>query len=249
MKYILFVFTVLVVVCFPSLLNAGGHGPHWSYSGDTGPGHWGDLDPSYASCKEGKAQSPINLKWSKVKDKSEIKLSYHDSSIKMLDNGHTIQTNFEPGNKAWIHGQEYELLQMHFHTGSEHQFSGKGFPLELHFVHKDPHGKLAVIGVMFKEGEENPLINDLWKNIPHEKNEEVAVSGTKLNPEKLIPEVQTHYHYQGSLTTPPCSEGVSWNVLNTPLEVSKSQIDAFKKLYSKNNRPVQALNGRKPANY
>jgi len=225
------------------------HGPHWTYEGHSGPEHWGELDPAFKTCETGKSQSPVNLVWSRTQGKGPIEFSYKDSPLKIIDNGHTVQVNFEKGSTAKIRGHEYALVQMHFHTPSEHTLSSKNFPIELHFVHKDADGKLAVIGVMYKKGTNHPGIETIWSHVPSTKGEEKTFADIHINPSLFLPKVRTYYNYIGSLTTPPCSEGVNWNVLNTPVELSSAQIAAFQKIYSSNNRPVQFLNGRKPANF
>lgn len=224
--------------------------PSWSYEGETGPEHWGTMEAKFAACSEGQTQSPINLKWNKPEESGKLEFSYKDSSLKVIDNGHTLQFHYEQGSKVSINGEEYDLIQMHFHTPSEHTIANKSYPLEVHFVHQDVLGRLAVIGVMFTESKTNdPTIDALWGFVPSEKNKQMDIPDFKLNPMKLIPSKHTYYHYSGSLTTPPCTEGVNWNVLNTPVNISKSQIEAFRSLYHLNNRPVQSLNGRKVVNY
>ncbi|MGK5087592.1 carbonic anhydrase family protein [Bdellovibrionota bacterium FG-2] len=224
-------------------------GPHWSYEGEGGPEHWGELDPKFQTCGQGGEQSPINLKWSKKKGEGPIEFHYAPSPLKIIDNGHTVQVSFAPGSKVIIRQKEYQLIQAHFHAQSEHTISNKSYPLEFHFVHKNEGGQLAVLGVMIEEGEENPSLDKVIRNLPKEKNKEVEVAAVTLNPLELLPTVQTYYHYMGSLTTPPCSERVNWNVFNTPVRASAAQISAFRTAYGHNNRPVQALNNRNPINF
>ncbi len=223
--------------------------PHWSYEGEGSPEHWGELDPKFQTCAQGSEQSPVNLKWSKKKGEGMIEFHYTPSPLKITDNGHTVQVNFAPGSKASIREKEYQLIQIHFHAQSEHTISNKSYPLEFHFVHKNEGGQLAVLGVMIEEGEENPALDKIIKNFPKEKNKEVEVATVTLNPQDLLPPVQTYYHYMGSLTTPPCSESVNWNVFNTPVHASAAQIAAFRAAYGHNNRPVQPLNIRKTVNF
>jgi carbonic anhydrase len=223
--------------------------PHWTYSGEQGPDHWADLNPSFSTCRSGHEQSPVNLAWRKPSKGRSLRFYYNETPAKIIDNGHTVQVNFSPGSKVDIDGKVFDLVQFHFHTQSEHTLSGKHFPLELHFVHKNDQGQLAVVGVLFQLGKENPWIEKLWKEIPRTKEVETQLKHAAFTPANLLPEKTTHYHYMGSLTTPPCTEGVNWNVLNTPLEISAEQWSAFKKLYSENNRPVQELKSRKPANF
>jgi len=229
-----------------------GNGAHWSYHGEHGPSHWGDLKEDYAMCKKGTQQSPINLKFRNPASDRTLKFDYRSGPLRVIDNGHTVQVNVDPGNSVVINGEKYELLQFHFHETSEHTISGKHYPMELHFVHKNEKGKLAVVGVMLnenKDGYPHPEIANIWKNIPRTQNKEEKIPSVEINPLRLIPQRLTHYHYQGSLTTPPCSEGVNWNVLNTPIEVSTTQLSQFRKYYTHTNRPVQPWYNRSPANH
>jgi carbonic anhydrase len=243
----------LLAALLPLRTSASDHGadakPHWTYDGESGPEHWGALSEDFKTCQSGAMQSPVDLKWSKSKPGGPVRFDYAASTLRVIDNGHTIQVNFAPGSRVNLRGQWFDLVQMHFHTASEHTIAGKAFPMELHFVHKNKAGKLAVVGVMFKEGNANPWIEKIWANIPKEKNKETTVEAVAFNPENLLPPSKTYYHYMGSLTTPPCSEGVNWNVMNTPVEMSKEQIEKFRAIYANNARPVQALHGRKPANF
>lgn len=228
--------------------SAKPHTAHWSYGGAEGPDNWGKIAPEYEMCEHGKRQSPIDLKWSKQKGSRSLEFHYSDASYTVVDNGHTIQVNVPAGSYAMIDGKRYDLAQFHFHTLSEHTFSGKHFPLEAHFVHKDSNGALAVVGVMFNEGKSNPDLAKIFKNIPKTKDSEVKVSST-FNPSSLIPASHTHYKYDGSLTTPPCSENVNWTVLNSPKEMSEDQIRFFNQHYVNNNRPTQPLHERTPASF
>lgn len=221
----------------------------WGYSGVIAPPMWHKLDPSFTQCGRGKRQSPIDLKWAQPKEGGDVVLSYQEGPVSLIDNGHTLQINFPAGSSAKIHGTSYELIQAHFHSSSEHTLSGNSLPMEAHFVHKDSKGNLAIIGVILIEGQSHPTIEQLWQMWPEKKFEEVAAGGSEVRPESLIPEIKTHYAYVGSLTTPPCTEGVQWIVLNTPVELSGDQILTFRKHYSSNNRPTQKLNGRKVTNY
>jgi len=220
----------------------------WSYSGDEGPEHWADLDPAYRLCREGKAQSPIDLRWSKPRA-GLLNFHYVSSPLRVVDTGHTVQVNFKPGSTVLVRGKRYNLLQLHFHSMSEHTISSRAYPMEAHFVHERGVGERAVIAVMFQEGQANEAIEQIWSKIPKEKYKEVIYEAEAINPMKLIPRVLTRYYYLGSQTTPPCTEGVSWNILNTPLEMSRDQIEAFRALYAGNNRPVQPLNGRRVMNH
>lgn len=228
--------------------SATEHG--WGYEGSRGPASWGGIKSDYSICSSGKNQSPINLKWKKPQSGTQINFNYMESKYSILNNGHTIQINFDTGSKFSLNGHPYELVQMHFHSVSEHQIGSKSYPMEIHLVHKDKKGTLAVVGLMVNEGyKSNPIIDHFWKNLPKDLDQEVKMNDAKFNIADLLPKTKTYYNYKGSLTTPPCSEGVNWYVFNTPIELSKEQIDLFRKFYNKNNRPLQALNGRKVVNY
>lgn len=216
---------------------------HWSYEGETGPAFWGDLDPAYELCATGQTQSPVDIAAIVMSNLADITFNYQPSALNIVNNGHTIQVNYEVGSSIELDGQSYELLQFHFHTPSEHTIGGKSFPMEMHLVHKNANDELAVIGVMLQEGAENGGLAPIWNNMPTE------VDGTMmpaevLNVETLLPESRLSYRYNGSLTTPPCSEGVKWMVLTTPIELSSAQIATFESLFHINNRPVQPFNGR-----
>jgi carbonic anhydrase len=233
-----------------SLNLAAAHGAeeghHWTYSGETGPTHWGSMEKENETCGLGKAQSPIDIHKAKAKvaDLPEIMFSYQPSPLKIVDNGHTVQVSYAPGSFITVGGVKYELLQFHFHHPSEEKFDGKAVDMVAHLVHKDANGKLAVVAVPLKKGKENALVATLWKNLPKEKGHESSVDAVSINVADLLPENHGYYTFEGSLTTPPCSEGVKWFVLKTPTTISHSQIAAFGTLYPHNARPVQALNGR-----
>jgi len=221
---------------------------HWSYAGHEGPENWAKLDPAFAACEEGRQQSPIDLKWGKQKGKRNLSFHYAAGPLNVVDNGHTIQVNVPVGSYALIDGEKYSLLQFHFHALSEHTFSGKHFPLEAHFVHKNADGKLAVVGVMFETGGKSMGLETVFLNLPGKVHDEKRVM-TQFNPASLLPSVHTHYQYSGSLTTPPCSEGVNWTVLNTPMPISEEQVAQFHRAYVHNNRPLQELHERRPASF
>lgn len=222
--------------------------PLWSYTGLTGPDMWGELKEDYILCKIGKLQSPIDLLWKKPQGKMAIEFNYKDTPYKIVDNGHTVQVQFEAGNQITMNGHTYDLKHLDFHAHSEHAISGKHYSLEAHFYHKDKDGQLVILAVLFTEGKANPFLESMWEQFPREKNRQVA-SQVSFNPADLLPKVKTHYHYTGSLTIPPCSENVKWNVFNTPVEMSSEQINHFKVLYSKNYRPLQPINGRTVINH
>jgi carbonic anhydrase len=219
-------------------------GPAWSYKGPTGPAHWASLGPDFEVCKAGKFQSPIDVRGAKMTALPPIEFSYQPSPLHILNNGHTIQVNVPPGSSITVGGTRYELVQFHFHHPSESKLSGQAFPLEVHLVHADANGKLAVVGVVMAEGKENPALAALWKYIPTEKGKESAPDGATVDPAALLPVNRAYFTFPGSLTTPPCSEGVTWFLLRTPLRVSKKEVASFSAVYPDNSRPVQPLNGR-----
>lgn len=225
------------------------HKVHWSYEGITGPDFWASLNENYKTCKEGKSQSPIDLKWKKPISGGNLDFKYKAGNFGVVDNGHTLQVNLPKGNKVNIRGHEYELIQLHFHSSSEHTLSGNQLAMEVHFVHKDKMNNLAVLGAFMIEGAHSSLFQQIVDNVPSQQGIEKMVEGASFNPRLLLPQITTYYHYYGSLTTPPCTEGVNWNVLNTPMTLSKEQIKSFRRFYSNNYRPVQPLNGRKVTNY
>jgi len=226
--------------------HATGQHAHWAYDGKEGPSAWGKLADDYAACAAGKAQSPINIKGAKAETLPQIGTDYPVSGLKIINNGHTIQVNQGDGGAAMLGGVRYNLAQFHFHAPSEHRISGRAYAMEAHLVHKDANGKLAVIGLMFKEGKANPFLAHFWARLPKEAGPEQAASEVQINTTELLPKDKTYYHYEGSLTTPPCSEGVNWYVLKTPVEASPEQIQQFAALlhHHHNERPVQPLNGR-----
>jgi carbonic anhydrase len=222
----------------------------WGYEGLIGPAMWGDLDPKFKLCKEGKEQSPIDLIWKRPPQKGNtLQFSYKESPFMIVDNGHTVKLSVGPGSTVKIQGEVYELWQLHFHAPSEHTISGKSYPMEVHLVHKSAQGELAVVALMVAEGMSNMTLEKIWNYMPREKHKRTMVESVKINPIGLFPKPKTHYSYKGSLTTPPCTEGVRWVVFNTPVEFSRGQVDAFEALYKNNNREVQPLNTRAVTNY
>jgi carbonic anhydrase len=218
------------------------HSSHWSYEGETGPIHWGSLDPSYKLSDTGKEQSPVDITGSTVSELIQLKLSYKPTPLNIVNNGHTIQVNYEAGNTVQLNEKEYSLLQFHFHTPSEHTVKTEHFPMEMHLVHKNDDGELGVVGVFIEEGSKNEIIEKIWKQMPSESGH--VDSKDTVNVQGLLPENLEYHQYHGSLTTPPCSEGVYWIVLSTPIQASTAQVDVFKDLFKFNNRPVQPINDR-----
>ncbi len=224
---------------------AGGHSaPHWEYTGAMGAENWGDLSPDFAACGAGKMQSPIDIKDGFQADGAPFTLDYKASPLNIIHNGHTVQVNFAPGSSMSLGGKKYELLQVHFHTPSEHAIDGKRAPLEGHFVHKSAEGALAVLGVMMQEGAENPAVESVWKHLPMSAGPAQAIEGASVYPVDFFPPKRTYHRYMGSLTTPPCSEGVNWFVLTEPISISSAQLQKFAKATGENSRPLQPVNNR-----
>jgi len=226
---------------------SGGHASdkaHWSYEGATGPAHWGELEPTSAVCKQGGAQSPIDLANPlRVPALSGLQLNYNPSKLKITNNGHTIQVNYDKGSFAVVDGKRYDLLQFHFHTPSEHTVDGKSFPLELHLVHQASDKNLAVIGVMLAEGAPHGLLTKFWERLPRAAGE--VETNLSINAQELLPRaLDDYFTYSGSLTTPPCTESVRWIVLRRPVEISKAQAAAFKGIFPMNARPVAPIGAR-----
>ncbi len=219
-------------------------GGHWGYTGHNTPDTWGTLSPKYHSCSEGRNQSPIDVRSSIDPDLEALNLSYTKGSNEILNNGHTVQVNIEAGNNMVVDGISFELKQFHFHTPSENHIDGKSFPLEAHFVHLDKEGNIAVIALMFEEGEENAQLAKVWASMPKNAGDKSELKLTDIA-SSLLPENKDYYRFNGSLTTPPCTEGVRWFVLKTPVNISKLQVEAFlHTLHHPNNRPIQKTNAR-----
>jgi carbonic anhydrase len=244
--------SLLVAVGVISLLNfsavaadpAEEHA-HWSYSGDTGPDHWGDLSPEFSACSQGKEQSPVNISHAEHAKLPIIEFDYKPSALDVINNGHTIESDYEPGSSITLDGKTYNLVQFHFHHLSENTHNGKHFPLEGHLVHKSADGKLAVVAVFFEEGHPNPAIATVWASMPKTSVNENKPSGVKVDASQLLPGNREYYTFPGSLTTPPCTEGVTWLLMSHKMTASKEQVAAFAVLDPDDARPVQPLNGRK----
>ena len=222
---------------------------HWSYEGATGPANWSQLDKAYEACLEGSKQSPIDITNAKAANLSDLTFNYSPTAASVVNNGHTIEVDVTPGDTMTTKGITYGLAQFHFHGPSEHTVGGKAYPLEVHLVHRsldpaDASGKLAVVGVLISEGEENAAFKAVIDNLPTEENKPKTIAAP-IDPKAMMPAIQATYRYDGSLTTPPCSEGVDWNVMAQPVTMSKAQIAAITaKFHEPNNRPIQKLGSR-----
>ncbi len=217
---------------------------HWSYTGHGGPAEWGTLSPEFGTCGLGKHQSPIDIHDAKPADLPAIRFDYHAAPLAVVDNGHTVQVNYAPGSTIDVGGARYELVQFHFHKPSEEKIDGQSHAMVAHLVHRNAEGKLAVVAVLLDGGGANAMIDTIWKHLPVEKEKPVVVAGASVDASALLPVDRGYYTFEGSLTTPPCSEHVTWIVLKQPLRIASAEIDAFAKIYPMNARPVQPTNGR-----
>jgi len=221
---------------------------HFTYEGQDGPEHWATLTPDNAACDD-THQSPIDLTRAKPQDLANLVFQYQPSGITIRNNGHTVQVDYDPGSTLELDGHRYKLTQFHFHAPSEHTIDGQPAAAELHLVHAIddgslPEGSLAVVGVMIQEGAENPAFRAVWDNL-YVANATAQLVDGEVNAAEMLPAGQTTFRYSGSLTTPPCSETVAWNVMTEPIEMSAGQLDAFRGLFEgANNRPVQPINDR-----
>ncbi len=230
--------------------------PEWHYVGAAGPANWGTLSPKFSACGQGRAQSPIDIARTSPASlpelrtnfrPAELRIAHHEHLADAINNGHTIQVNYSEGDTLTVGDATYQLAQYHFHAPSEHTVKGRHSPMEMHLVHKAADGKLAVVAVLVEDGLHNAAFDPIWSNLPKEKGIESHFASVKVNVDDLLPAARTSYRYDGSLTTPPCSEGVTWIVMTTPIQLSAGQIGQFTALVNNNNRPVQPLNGRRVA--
>ncbi len=216
----------------------------WSYTGATAPEQWGKLSPDFALCCDGKSQSPITIQRANVQQATYAwHIDYRESPVMLINNGHTIQVNYAPGSTLTFDGRTYRLLQFHFHLPSEHAIDDALADMELHLVHQDEVGHLAVIGVMITAGQPNTVVEPFWGQWTMEPGE-VLLEDVTINIADLLPADQALYLYDGSLTTPPCSEGVRWLLMQQPITFSQEQIAQYGQILANTNRPLQPLNNR-----
>jgi len=248
---ILFLLTEFFLIFIDSYLvyaaKANSSQSHWSYQGNFGPTTWGKTNNDFKICYIGKKQSPIDIQIkdiNKSKNLSSLKFYSFNNSLNILNNGHTIQVNFKKGNKLFVENMSYDLLQLHFHHPSEHEINGKRSDMEIHLVYKNMEGNFAVVAIMVNKGEKNSLLSDLFDNFPSTENTNQTLENIKINPIDFLPQDRNYYKYIGSLTTPPCSENVTWYILQNSIEISSNQLQNFTKIFKMNARPPQALNNR-----
>jgi carbonic anhydrase len=218
----------------------------WSYEGAKGPEHWGDLDPEYARCKTGTEQSPIDIQSAEKSDLPAIRFEYKNGPLHIINNGYTaVRVDYvHSGDFLIVGDKRYELTQFHFHRPSEEYIHGKPYDMVLHLMHVTGDGKVAGVAVLLKAGSANATIEQLWEHMPKTAGKSEEIGGVEVNPANLLPHNTGYYTYLGSQTAPPCTEGVTWFVLKTPVDISAEEISAFAKLYPHDVRPVQPLNGR-----
>ncbi len=217
---------------------------HWEYAGDKGPQHWGKLSPEFSACSMGKNQSPINLGGFIEADLQPIGFDYKAGGNEIVNNGHSVQVNYTAGSQISVDDQVFELKQYHFHAPSENHINGKSYPMEAHLVHADKDGNLAVVAVMFEQGKANESLARAWELMPQQAGGKHRMT-TSLAVDGILPASRDYYRFNGSLTTPPCTEGVRWFVMKQPMTASQAQIAKFAGvLHHPNNRPVQAVNAR-----
>lgn len=241
------------------ILEGEEEGTVFGYDGSIGPEFWGDLDPNWATCKTGQSQSPVNISLERAKRANlpDIVFNYQETAFNVLNNGHTVQVNYDSGSYIEFAGTRYDLLQFHSHSPSEHTFQGGAqFEIEMHLVHRSAEGKLAVVAILINQGEENSALPDMRRIeqlLPRAEGVKYFLDAG-FNVAELLPDDRRAYVYKGSLTTPPCSEDVQWLVLKKPIELSREQVEAFNKALDNlefaseagtNNRPAQPLNERK----
>ncbi|MEJ2443306.1 MAG: carbonic anhydrase family protein [Exilibacterium sp.] len=257
--------TIVAIAAAPTQVKSTEQTTHWRYAGANGPDHWGELTQQFALCGSGKRQSPIDIRAAKPADLYPLRFDYRPIRPQILNNGHTLQANYNtssieqlkigatthslPGISVYdsrmrLGDVPYQLLQFHFHTPSEHALNGQRYPMEVHLVHKNSDGNLAVIGIFLKKGKPNATVQTVLDNASTKLNKVNTVKNTLLNVAALLPKNRRFYHYNGSLTTPPCSENVNWFVMREPIEASSAQISRFTEIIGNNARPLQAVHWR-----
>ena len=227
----------------PAHPHVHAHAPHWSYGAEGGPAEWARLKPEFATCGTGQRQSPIDIREGIRVELEPVKFDYRPAGFNVVDNGHTVQVNLGAGNTIEVNQRRYELVQFHFHRPSEERINGRQYDMVAHLVHKDLDGRLAVVAVLIERGGAHPVVQQVWNSLPLEKND-TMVGPAPLNPALLLPQDKRYYTYMGSLTTPPCSEGVLWMVMKQPVSLSDEQLAIFARLYPMNARPIQSASGR-----
>lgn len=216
---------------------------HWTYSGELGPTHWAELSSDYTTCGIGVHQSPVDIANPVVAALQPLRYEYHSHGTSIVNNGHTLQINVQPGSRLIAEGESFDLLQVHFHSPSEHRINGELFLMEGHFVHQNSRGELAVVAALYREGPRNELLEQLGKLAPEQVGsvEKLALDFGEI-PDRTDP--GAYYRYSGSLTTPPCTENVRWFVMKSIHTIAIEQRDRFIELIGEDARGIQPLNSR-----
>lgn len=237
----------LLCISLLALAASAAHGsdaaPHWGYSGHHGAAHWAEMDPAFEACAKGTRQSPIDIRTTVKEALPALDFHYGSAAPTLVNNGHTVQINLPAGSTLSVGDKRYQLLQFHFHTPSEETLKGRHTAMVAHFVHKNDAGELGVVAVLIRPGAPNKALAPVFDHLPR-PGEKVTVDALELPLGELLPARLGYYAFEGSLTTPPCSEGVSWMVLKEPITASPAQIKAFRRLFPANARPIQPLQGR-----
>lgn len=234
----------LAMAFFSLSSQAEGTHKHWNYErGHEGPAHWADIEPTFETCGKGQLQSPIDIRHAVKAALPALQFNYSPVNLNLTNNGHTVQVVVPPGQTLTVGDQSYELLQFHFHTPSEEAVQGRRTAMVAHFVHKNAAGQLGVIGVLIQPGKTNAAYAPVFAHLPRQ-GEHITVDELQLNLGALLPANKAYYKYAGSLTTPPCSEGVNWMVLKNPIQLGAEQIKAFRRIFNANARPIQPGHGR-----
>jgi len=241
---VLHVWAVLIIACAAAFGQNPEQAPHFGYEGANGPKAWGNLSAAYIACKQGHVQSPINIRGARKEALPPIEFHYMDAPLKIVNNGHSVQVDYAPGSWITVGDDKYELRQFHFHHPSEEHINGRGFDLSLHLVHANSQGKLAVVAILLEHGRANDAVRRIFDALPQTEGPEQEVAGPPINAGAFLPPTRGYYTFQGSLTTPPCTEGITWFVLKTPEELSSDEVAAFAKLYPSDARPIQPTDGR-----
>jgi carbonic anhydrase len=232
----------VAVAIGPAALAEGG--ADWSYHGSDGPEFWGALSADYEMCDVGRMQSPVDLKGAVKAGLENIRFKYKKGPVRIQNTGHSLQVNVEDGSYMWVANTRYGLVNYNFHSPAEHPIDGFIYPMEMHFVHRTASGQVAVVAVFFEVGKPNKHLELIFGNMPREQIE-VEIDGAKFNPSKLKPtHSRDYYRYKGSLTTPPCTEGVTWVVMQDTQQASETQMDLLRLMFGGNSRPLQQLNNR-----
>ena len=212
---------------------------HWSYAGEAGPERWGELGTEFVTCGSGERQSPIDIPTSIAPGHlSALEFDYAPGPATIVNNGHTMQVGLTDGaNVLNIDGESYALLQFHFHAHSEHAIGGVYAPLEMHLVHRSARGELAVVGVLFEAGAEHGPFAHVFEGMSTASEAPISLS-LDVDPSELLPASRDGWTYSGSLTTPPCTEGVRWHLLSSHVQVSETQLARYTAVHELSRRPV-----------